>query len=174
MVLSRSAGRFAVAFLALGIVARGWMRLITTEPEFSWSGALDIVGAFVVFGVACGLVRGARRSGRSRVWRLLAPLCLGIGVGAGALLVPGVALTAWATSGRGPRWVRWLVPGILVAVAALGVAQDEGADLGRLAITVTGLWALTLGLGLGAREFLMRWPGRAHGVSERALRVVVP
>ena len=33
---------------ALGIVARAWMRLISEDPEFSWSGTL-----FIVIGFTC-------------------------------------------------------------------------------------------------------------------------
>ena len=41
-----------------GVVARTWMRFITADPEFSWSGTLTIVGvvAFVVVVVMSGAV----------------------------------------------------------------------------------------------------------------------
>ncbi|HSP27497.1 MAG TPA: hypothetical protein VLN74_03025, partial [Ilumatobacteraceae bacterium] len=41
-------GPFAGA--ALGVVARWWMRLISDDPEFTWSGTIFIVLAFTVMG----------------------------------------------------------------------------------------------------------------------------
>lgn len=38
--------------LALGIIARLWMRLIAPEPDFTWSGTIFIVAGFTVFGLA--------------------------------------------------------------------------------------------------------------------------
>ena len=53
-----------LAGAAVGILARTWMRLITTdEPGFNWSGTLFIVGAFAVMGGVAGAVAGARRRG---------------------------------------------------------------------------------------------------------------
>ncbi len=55
-----------------GVLARVWMRLISTEPEFSWVGTLSIVGLAAVLGAGVGVgrmprdVRAARRGGPSR------------------------------------------------------------------------------------------------------------
>jgi hypothetical protein len=35
--------------LAIGVIARFWMRWISTDSEFSWSGTILIVGAFALF-----------------------------------------------------------------------------------------------------------------------------
>ena len=35
--------------LALGVISRLWMRWISTDPEFSWSGTIFIVIAFMIF-----------------------------------------------------------------------------------------------------------------------------
>jgi hypothetical protein len=35
--------------LVLGVIARFWMRWISTDPEFSLSGTIFIVGAFALF-----------------------------------------------------------------------------------------------------------------------------
>ena len=70
-----SVPRAAAAGLALGggwgVAARIWMRLITTDPEFTWSGTGFILGATGIGGLALGLMYGVRRAGRSRWWRLL-------------------------------------------------------------------------------------------------------
>lgn len=42
--------------LAIGVIARFWMRWISTDPEFSWSGTIFIVGAFALFFTTQSLV----------------------------------------------------------------------------------------------------------------------
>ena len=51
----------------LGVAARGFMRLLAADPEFSWSGTILIVGLFAVFGVVQGAV-AATRSRTTRQW----------------------------------------------------------------------------------------------------------
>jgi len=51
----------------LGALARGWMRIISDDPEFSWDGTLLIVGIFTVWGFTQGTVIGVRRI-TSRRW----------------------------------------------------------------------------------------------------------
>ncbi|MEV5966767.1 hypothetical protein AB0L70_33675 [Kribbella sp. NPDC051952] len=46
-----------------GIAARVWMRLITTEPEFSWTGTAFIIGLTGVCGLALGFLYGVRGNG---------------------------------------------------------------------------------------------------------------
>jgi len=46
----------ALCGAAWGVAARVWMRLITTTPEFTWSGTLSIVGATTVAGLGMGAV----------------------------------------------------------------------------------------------------------------------
>ncbi len=75
--------------LAWGVAARGFMRLITTSPEFSWEGTLSIVLSAGVIGGLVALVRLARRSGRSRWWRLLGLPFLLLFLSPGMLLLPG-------------------------------------------------------------------------------------
>ena len=72
-----------------GAVARGFMRLLTTQPEFSWEGTLFIVGIFVVAGALVGLVHGARTGGRSPWWRLAGLPALLVFFGQGLVLLPG-------------------------------------------------------------------------------------
>jgi hypothetical protein len=57
----------------VGALARLWMRLIVVYPEaFSWSGTLAIIISAAIGGLGLGLVRGARLTGRSKIWRLAA------------------------------------------------------------------------------------------------------
>ena len=65
----RAAAVGVVAGFVWGVVARGFMRLMTVTPEFTWSGTLYIVGtATVVVGpaateTACGMARAVSSSG---------------------------------------------------------------------------------------------------------------
>jgi len=64
-----------IAGLAVVVVARAWMRWITVDPEFSWSGTIGIVVVFVVSSVhrlglgsrvfAFGLLVGSQGCGLS-------------------------------------------------------------------------------------------------------------
>ena len=52
---------FGVGGAVWGVVARAWMRLITEEPEFTWSGTLFIVGLFAVVATVQGCALAVRR-----------------------------------------------------------------------------------------------------------------
>ena len=83
----RLVGLGAVFGFTWGAVLRGWMRFITTNPEFSWSGTLMIVGVSAIAGAVLGLARHRRLSGGVGWWRysILALLLLG---GAGSVMWP--------------------------------------------------------------------------------------
>ena len=157
-----------LAGLAWGVLARVFMRLLSDEPGFSWSGTLFILGLSAFAGALVGLVRGARRAGRSGWWRLAALPGLVLFAGPGLLLLPGAVGTAMVVRGR--PWVRVL--GVVVAcgtpvllllagddgeTAALGLAQLPGLVL---------LLASTVVLGWGVGEVVRRDGWRAR----RALR----
>jgi hypothetical protein len=107
----------------IGVTARGFMRLLAGEPEFTWSGTLLIVGLFTVFGTMQGIVAGVR-SRTSRHWITAPARVLGglsyllLGGGAGALMVP--FLWTMAPAIWRPGWNRLVRVG-LAAVAALNV-----------------------------------------------------
>jgi len=84
----RSAASGLALGLAWGIAARTWMRLISTDPEFSWTGTGFILGATAVGGLAFGLMYGTRQAGRSRWWRLLAAAWLPTLAGPGMVFLP--------------------------------------------------------------------------------------
>ena len=104
---------------AWGVLARVWMRLISTDPEFSWSGTLIIVGLAALLGAGVGLVDAALRAGRSRWWTLAVLPGLPLLLGPGSLLAPCflVGGLAW----RPHRW--WLrVLGALMLVGSVAGA----------------------------------------------------
>jgi hypothetical protein len=85
--------RAAATGLALGALwgaaARGWMRLVSTEPEFSWSGTLAIIGLGAVFGMLVALSWRARHAAGRRRWlRLVALPCLLLFAGQGLPFAP--------------------------------------------------------------------------------------
>jgi hypothetical protein len=97
---------------AWGVAARVWMRLISDNPEFSWSGTLFIVGLSALFGGFTLAAATALRQGRSGWWRLLAVPGLLVFASQGAAFFPGGLVAAVGLSRR--SW-----PGR--AVAALAV-----------------------------------------------------
>ena len=115
----------------LGVVLRIWMRLISDNPEFSWSGTLAIVIAFTLLGTNAGLVA----YGRSRGWRaslvvarvVACVLGLGCFMAAGAVMLPAIIPGALALGRHDwPRWPRLVLGGVCVLgtfVIALGIVQ---------------------------------------------------
>ena len=120
-ILMLAAGFFGG--LALGIIARAWMRLISDDPQFTWNGTIFIVGGFTVFGFTQSMVAVARRRPRRR-WALTILRAVGtIGlmplfVGAGALMLPTVV-----AGGLAKARVDWnnIARSICLAVATLPV-----------------------------------------------------
>ena len=69
--LPRAAALGAVLGALWGVAARVWMRLVSTEPEFSWAGTLGIVVLSAVLGAGVAVSSVARsRHGWRRVARL--------------------------------------------------------------------------------------------------------
>ncbi len=130
--------------LAVGTVARAWMRWISTDPEFSWSGTLFIVGAFTLFGAVqagAAAARDARRSRRrTTVYRTLAAiLSMSLFVGAGALMLPTVLLEGLALWRR--DW--WRTPRLIAAFLGLApvafVVSEVIDDFGLSVSTIAKL-----------------------------------
>jgi len=94
-----------------GVALRAWMRLITQEPEFTWSGTGYIIGVFTVLGVSAGLVSAGRARGWGRLLtgtRIVAiTLSLGCFMAAGSAMFPTVVPAALGLARSGwPRLVR--------------------------------------------------------------------
>ncbi len=111
--LVMTAVRYAASGLVLGVAwavaGRVWMRLIATEPAFTWAGTLLLVGMAALVGLALGLVHAARRRGASRWWRVLYGVVPVLFAGAGLPLLPAVVLGGWglrrgALGRRSPCW----------------------------------------------------------------------
>ncbi|GAA4349317.1 hypothetical protein GCM10023145_10760 [Angustibacter luteus] len=135
-----------------GVAARVWMRYISTEPEFSWTGTLLIVGVAGLAGTSLAVVDVLRRRS-ARIWRVLLALpALLMFASPGMLMLPPALLGGFALGRRGPRWLR-LVVGAVAAVAALWPAialdlQDDGlAALPGYLLLCAGLaagWSLVV------------------------------
>jgi hypothetical protein len=114
-------GGFLVGGFVWGIVARSWMRLITSDPEFTWSGTLFIVGAFTIAFTAQGVALAVRRRGSARwaqtiVRTVALVLALPLGSGAGIAMLPALVTGSIAAGRTDWRW-GWRVAVGTVAVA---------------------------------------------------------
>ena len=136
--------------LVWGILARLWMRLISTDPEYTWSGTLFILIVTTLFVLCFG---GAAAGGRSprrwvrRVTRVLGAMSLiFLSMAAGSILVASVVPATLALTER-----RWWKP-VRVALLALSLLPAKVVVDG-LAEDFSGLKAaiaLVLYVGLGA------------------------
>ena len=134
----------ALTGVVLGALVRSWMRLISTDPEFTWAGTLFIVIAFALLGLGQAISWTARHRSWRRpdvtVARVVGSfLALGIFAGAGSLMLPTVlfgALATWRTD-----WARW--GRVLAALVALPttvlVAAGLVGDLGLGVRSLAGL-----------------------------------
>jgi hypothetical protein len=129
------------AGVALGVIARLWMRWITTDPAFSWAGTIFIVAAFALFGLAQASAWAARRAG----WRrpavttaraIAVVLSLPLFTGAGSIMLPTVAAAALAVWRR--DWSRPIraVAAVLSLPIALFIAREIGGEMGWDLVTV--------------------------------------
>jgi len=121
--------------LAWGIAARLWMRLISTNPEFTVAGTAGILAIATLFGAFAGLAFAARRRGWRR-WGHFVPRGLAVvffvpfGLAAGAPVMLTVLLATLAVT-------RKEVVGAWV-LAALAVLLVAGTDLG-VPVIVAGI-----------------------------------
>ncbi|HEU4330626.1 MAG TPA: hypothetical protein VFR40_05870 [Lapillicoccus sp.] len=156
-----------------GVAARIWMRLISTEPSFSWAGTLMILGMSGIAGLLLGLVFAARRRGGSRWWRLLAlPVPL-LFAGAGLPLLPAVVGGGWGLR-RGPVARVVAVVALLSAPALLLYLtwQDVETTLNPYpdnvfrAVMAAGALLLSAAAAWGATAALGPWSSRVGTASQ--------
>jgi hypothetical protein len=181
-LMLRGSALGALAGAGWGVLARGFMRLLATEPAFSWEGTLLIVGVCALGGALVGLVRAARVAGRSRWWRIAGLPAIVVFLGQGLVLIPGAV--GFALVLRGGRALRTL-GAALVAVSPVLVVVTTG-DASLLPLTPTqlgGLAVMTLSaapLGWALAELVGRWrpgavPAPAPAVATRGdVREVTP
>lgn len=162
-----------------GIAARLWMRFISTDPEFSWSGTLYIVLVPTLIGLLLGLALLARRR-RWRPWlRKTSRAVSGgsiilLGLGAGILTLPSIVFGSLALSRlRYPLGVRVGIALVMVLfpVAVLGLRGGSiwpflgAVALATLMVIGWGIRALlallaagpVVVIGVGLMEDLALW-----------------
>ena len=175
----RAAGRGVLVGLAWGGLARVFMRLLSTSPEFTWVGTSAILAMSAVLWGGIGLVTGARRAQRSRWWRLAPVAGLVLFAGPGSLLVPGAVGTAVALALHG-RPVAIRVLPLLLGMAVTGYAllgvdgegtgeAAPGAWLGLALVVVATVW-----LGLGLHTWWRRWSAPGDVTPTRGRRRPAP
>jgi hypothetical protein len=103
-VMLGAAGRGFALGVAWGLVARIWMRLISTDPEFSWSGTIAILVLAGIAGLSLGLIHGSRAQGRSRWWLLAVVMVLPLFASPGLPFLPAVFLGGLAFGRRAMIW----------------------------------------------------------------------
>ncbi|MEX2425124.1 MAG: hypothetical protein WD990_14230, partial [Acidimicrobiia bacterium] len=142
---------------AWGTVLRAWMRFISTDPEFSWSGTLFIVGAAAWAGLIIGVVWWRYLAGGSRWWRLFGIGTLPVFGGAGIVMLPSAILGAVGFGRtRWPSAIRATL--VVVAVggqfALLGLGGDVFPE-GRL-IPAMAWYTVMIGIQMWALSVLFR------------------
>jgi hypothetical protein len=137
----RLIGGGALCGFAWGVVARLWMRFISTDPQFTWSGTIYIVVAPTLVGVTAGAF-----AARPRWWtRTLAIGALvPLGMGAGTLMLPSIAFGTLAWSRRTlPNWAR-AVFAVLACPLVVLVFSDVRHKFTFGKTLVAGSWYLAL------------------------------
>lgn len=160
----RSAGSGVLLGVGWGVLARLWMRMISTQPEFTWAGTLLIIGFAALAGLGLGLVHGARTTGRRRWWRLAVVLAVPVSsLGQGAVFAPAFWLSGIAVAGRGPRVLRWALIALGAAPAVLlwVTSPERDRELIPAPTFLVGFWLLAAGIAFGGSQLYGRWPRRS-------------
>ena len=130
--------------LTLGVIARLWMRWISTDPQFNWPGTIGIFVGFTLFFTAHSTVFFAVRRGWSKratmIARLVAlPFSLLLFSAQGAIMLPTVvtgSLAAWRKTW--PKWIRVFLGAVSLVIPVTvvqGIVEDFGwsiATVGRI------------------------------------------
>ena len=143
-----------VGGVAWGVVARLWMRWISTKPEFTWSGTLGIVFFFGIFGMAQTNARASRRKDRSR-WRTTVARALGwvgtmpLFLAAGGMMLPTVvfgSLATWRTDVVRLMRIGFAVLGSIVPVLLIIGFVDDFGVVGGIArgFGLIGVYAVVI------------------------------
>lgn len=168
---SRAIGWGVGAGLVGGSVYRGFMRLVTDDPHFSWAGTLLIVGIVTLVTVLVAICARARRTWGGR-WsvgavRSVTGASFLLLTGAGAMVVAPVWLLGGLALGRTdwPRALRialWLLAGLAAVAIGAGVflSTPELAIVRRMAglavlapIVAVHVVGFAVPTGAGARRY---------------------
>ena len=127
--------------ITVGVLARVWMRWISTDPEFSWSGSIFIVMSFTIFFTTQSIVAVFRRRVRSRRATTLVRIfgvifSLPLFSAAGAVMLPTVAIASivlWTEGlkrlGRKGRIARAVLLVLSLAIP-VNISKDIISDFG--------------------------------------------
>lgn len=130
-----------------GVVARAWMRYVSDNPEFTWSGTLFILGLTTLAGLSLGLVEMLRRRGVGGWRAVLALPALVMFAGPGIFMGPSAVLGGLAVSGRGGWWVRG--PAAVLALApVVALVLVEGVEAFPHSAVLSVSWYVVLCAGL--------------------------
>lgn len=113
--------RGALVGFAWGISARLWMRFVSTDPEFTWSGTAYVVLAPTLIGLMMGVTLATHRRWAKIIGSVAV---LPLGMAAGALMLPTIIFGA-LSFGRPllPKWLRFAF-GILAALPLFAVFRE--------------------------------------------------
>ncbi len=153
-----------IAGLIGGAIARAWMRWVSTDPEFTWSGSLYIVIAFAIFGAVQAMVSLIRSKPRKR-WVVILARSLGViftlplFMAAGSSMFPTVlflSLSLWRKS-----WInliRIFLAAIGIIIWLLIINSEIVHDFGWNIVTIgrIGLFGLIYTVIIWALNFTVR------------------
>jgi hypothetical protein len=129
----------AIGGLVWGVLMRLWMRFISTDPEFSWSGTGFILAAALLAGLGLGIAYALSRGGHRGWWRLFAlPLIL-LGAGAGSIMLPGTVIGGLAFGRRNwPKVIRVILATVAIVgtLALIGLTSEDGFGLIKTAVAL--------------------------------------
>lgn len=165
--LLRGAGTGLLLGAAWGVAARVWMRLISDQPSFSWSGTLFVVGLAALFGASTVAAATALRQGRSGWWRLLATPGLLLFASQGIAFLPGFLVACVGLSRRSRVGYVVAALGVLV-VPVLLWRQLRLDDVTMLPASTRAQVAMLVGMPL--LGLAQAWMGRELFVTARARR----
>ena len=139
--------------LAWGIYARVWMRFISTDPEFSWTGTLFIVIGFGIAGLGqSGAYLGRRaglRRGRMTVLRVFTfASLLPLGMAAGGPMLPAVVLAPLAITHTDWSGRMRLLVGVVAMIPVVAIAGILSNDLSTARAAAGFMWFLTVYAGI--------------------------
>lgn len=112
-----------------GVLMRLWMRFISTDPEFTWSGTGFILGAALIAGLGLGAAYAFSRKTKAGWWRLFGLPVILLGGGAGIIMIPGVIVGGLAFARRNwPKAVRIALGVVAIGgtIALLGLSDTFG------------------------------------------------